>query len=92
LKGDSTFRHLSYQEAKTRIESFDEDVKDQLEYDETRASEELALEIDDIPCYLYPPVVTSKPTSISEEQLMTMTSTTIIFNVRTYLIKTDKGF
>jgi hypothetical protein len=48
LKGDSIFRHLSYQEAKTRIESLDENVKDQSEYEETRASEELDLENDDV--------------------------------------------
>jgi hypothetical protein len=54
LKVASTLRHLSYQEAKTTIESLDEDVKDQLEYEDTRASEELALEIDDVLLLLLP--------------------------------------
>jgi hypothetical protein len=66
LKGDSTFLHLSYQEARTRIESLDEELKDQSEYEETRASEELALEIDEVRLLLLPLVVTSKPTSISK--------------------------
>lgn len=67
MKGDSTFRHLSYQEAKKRLESLDEDLKDQSEYEETRASEELALEIDDVRPLLLPSGSDFKPTRISED-------------------------
>jgi hypothetical protein len=40
--------HLSYEEAKELVESIDEDVRHQLEYDEFRLSEESILEKEDV--------------------------------------------